>query len=200
LSYEQISGASKYKLLLTEAQKEKLNKKLEKGFILELNYDQLKANHTGGFLPIYVAALGALGRLAWGASAVTNAVISAKHQSAEEKKLKRHNSEMEKIAKSKQVLSLTGSGLKRSGVKAGVRTGVKTKTMAWSSVKKDKIEPLSHFDILKLVKNPKIKDFRGVFMKEELPLKVKKTECGVINLQNTNEEGSHWTAYYKNNY
>jgi hypothetical protein len=78
-------------------------------------------------LPIYVAALGALGRLAWGADAVTNAVISAKHQSAEEKGLKRHNSEMEKIAKSKQVLSLTGSGLKRSGVKTGARKGVKLK-------------------------------------------------------------------------
>jgi hypothetical protein len=35
-------------------------------------------------------------------------------------------------------------------------------------------------------------------MKDELPQKVKKIECGIINLQNTNKEGSHWTAYYKN--
>jgi hypothetical protein len=36
-------------------------------------------------------------------------------------------------------------------------------------------------------------------MKGDLPQKVNKTECGIINLQNSNEEGSHWTAYYKNN-
>jgi hypothetical protein len=49
-------------------------------------------------LLIHFAALGALGRLAGRAAAVTNAVISAKHQNAEEEEeeLQRHNSETEK--------------------------------------------------------------------------------------------------------
>jgi len=36
-----------------------------------------------------------------------------------------------------------------------------------------------------------IKYFRGVFMKDELPLETKKVECGIINLQNSSEVGSH---------
>ena len=59
LSYKQISGTGKYKLLLTEAQKERLDKskKLKKGLIIELNRTQLKANHSGGFLPILLQLL-----------------------------------------------------------------------------------------------------------------------------------------------
>jgi hypothetical protein len=36
-------------------------------------------------------------------------------------------------------------------------------------------------------------------MKDELPKKINKIECCIINLQDSNEEGSHWVAYYKNN-
>jgi hypothetical protein len=35
-------------------------------------------------------------------------------------------------------------------------------------------------------------------MKDQLPRKVKNIECGIINLQNSTESGSHWVAYYKN--
>ena len=38
-----------------------------------------------------------------------------------------------------------------------------------------------------------------MFMKDELPQKINNIECGLINLQNSNENGSHWVAYYKNN-
>ena len=74
------------------------------------------------------------------------------------------------------------------------------------------LHPLTNFDIIKIVKGEnilpglyppkkfKIKYFSGVFMKDELPLKTKKVECGIINLQNLNEAGSHWTAYYKSSY
>lgn len=43
----------------------------------------------------------------------------------------------------------------------------------------------------------KIKNFRGVFMKDELPPKPRQNECGVINLENSNERGSHWVCYFK---
>jgi hypothetical protein len=59
--------------------------------------------------------------------------------------------------------------------------------------------PLSNLDIERLVKDLKIKSFRGVFMKDELPKKINKLECGIINFENSYQEGTHWTAYYKNN-
>jgi hypothetical protein len=65
-------------------------------------------------------------------------------------------------------------------------------------VKKEEIKPLCNLDILKLVKYLKIKHYRGVFMKDVLPQKVKSIECGIINLEESDEEGSHWTAYNKN--
>ena len=91
LSYEQFSGTGKYKLLLTEAQKERLDKskKLKKGLTLELNHNQLKANYSGGFFPILSAALGATGALAGGSAAIANAVKTSQHQSAEETEMKR---------------------------------------------------------------------------------------------------------------
>jgi hypothetical protein len=107
LSYENISGTGKYKLLLTDDQNRLLDKsrKLKKGLTLELNHSQLKNNHSGGFLPILFAALGAIGALAGGSAAIANAVKTSQHQKEEEEEMKRHNKEMEKIAK--------GSGLKK---------------------------------------------------------------------------------------
>jgi len=78
---------------------------------------------------------------------------------------------MEKLAKNK-----SGSGLKI----------------------KDQILPLTNLDIERLGKVLKIKNFRGVFMKDQLPKKIREKECGIINLENYYQEGSHWVAYYKN--
>jgi hypothetical protein len=36
-------------------------------------------------------------------------------------------------------------------------------------------------------------------MKDKLPQKINKVECGIINLENYDQDGSHWTAYYKDN-
>lgn len=88
LSYEQISGKGKHKILLSESQIKKLDKikkkKQKKWLELELGYEQMKINHSGGFLPIIFATLGALGGLAGGAAAIANAVNNSKHQTAEE--------------------------------------------------------------------------------------------------------------------
>lgn len=37
------------------------------------------------------------------------------------------------------------------------------------------------------------------FMKDGLSEKVNEIESGIINLGNSDEEGSHWTAYYTKN-
>jgi hypothetical protein len=56
---------------------------MKKGLELELNYDQIRINHSGGFLPSIFAGIGALGALLGGGAAIANFVIDAKHKSAE---------------------------------------------------------------------------------------------------------------------
>jgi len=88
-------------------------------------------------------------------------------------------------------------GRKASHINLG--SGIGKKKFKISNLwRMQKIEPLSNFDINNFVKKLKIKNFRGVFMKDELPQRPKNIECGIINLENQNQEGSHWTAYYKN--
>ena len=43
-----------------------------------------------------------------------------------------------------------------------------------------------------------IKHFKGVYMKDSLPSKIGRKECGIVNLQNQIEPGSHWVCYVKN--
>src|SRR5271156_2047287 len=52
-------------------------------------------------------------------------------------------------------------------------------------------------DLETYAKKLKIKYFRGVFMDDELPMKIKTNECGIVNLQDSDEQGSHWCAYLK---
>ena len=56
---------------------------------------------------------------------------------------------------------------------------------------------LSNFDIIKLVKHLKIPNFKGPFMRDELPKKPEKQECGIVNFNTSKEPGSHWVGYYK---
>lgn len=41
--------------------------------------------------------------------------------------------------------------------------------------------------------------FRGVFMRDELPKKSFQKECGVVNLDSSENHGTHWVAYVKIN-
>ena len=42
---------------------------------------------------------------------------------------------------------------------------------------------LSNFDILKFVKHLKIPNFKGPFMRDELPRTPEKQECGIVNFK-----------------
>src|SRR5271156_4489632 len=57
---------------------------------------------------------------------------------------------------------------------------------------------MSNFDIIRIVKQLKIPNFRGVFMRDSLPKKPRTIECGIVNLEPESEKGSHWCCYYKN--
>jgi hypothetical protein len=61
------------------------------------------------------------------------------------------------------------------------------------------IKPLSNYDLKKYAKLLDIQNFRGVFMKDRLPKKIKNTECGILNLDNYSGIGSHWISYKKVN-
>lgn len=57
---------------------------------------------------------------------------------------------------------------------------------------------LSNLDILKLVKKYKIPFFRGVYMRDNLPMNgPKKNESIIINLDDKNSAGTHWVAMRK---
>jgi hypothetical protein len=44
----------------------------------------------------------------------------------------------------------------------------------------------------------KIRNFRGVFMRDELKkLHPKQNECGIFNLNTSKEPGSHWVCWFK---
>jgi hypothetical protein len=63
--------------------------------------------------------------------------------------------------------------------------------------KNDEITPLSNLDIEKIAKQLKIKNFRGVFMRDTLHDRVNEKECGIVNLDSILNEGTHWVCYYK---
>ena len=56
---------------------------------------------------------------------------------------------------------------------------------------------LSNFELVKYAKELKIPNFRGVFMRDTLPKKVKLHECAIMNFNKSSQVGSHWVCYYK---
>ena len=65
-----------------------------------------------------------------------------------------------------------------------------------------KIEPLSNFQILDKCKELKIKIFKRVFMRDELNKRQtgnKKNECLLLNLDHSQNNGTHWISLYIKN-
>ena len=56
-------------------------------------------------------------------------------------------------------------------------------------------KPLSNFDLLNWVKKLGINHFRGVYSRDGLPDRIKRNECGIINLDSKIGPGTHWVAY-----
>ena len=59
-------------------------------------------------------------------------------------------------------------------------------------------KPLSNIELLEAARKLKIPNFRGVSLRDILPKKPKKKECGILNLDDTSGLGTHWVAWYKN--
>lgn len=68
--------------------------------------------------------------------------------------------------------------------------------MATLRLRKD-LKALTNIELLNLVKELKIKDFRGVFMRVTLPEKILSREVGTVYLASSNNKGTHWVCYKK---
>ena len=61
-------------------------------------------------------------------------------------------------------------------------------------------EGLTNLDLAKYARELGIEHFRGVFMRDTLPrqgIPPHHRECGIMNLNTSNQPGSHWVAYFK---
>src|SRR3989441_12527301 len=64
----------------------------------------------------------------------------------------------------------------------------------------NKIEPLSNFQIIDKCKKFKIRNFKGVFMRNELPNdKISYNECFILNLDDKDGNGTHWMCIFIKN-
>ena len=58
-------------------------------------------------------------------------------------------------------------------------------------------KPLSNLEIIDAAKKLKIRNFRGVFCRDELPKKPRLNECGILNLDDSDSSGTHWQSWIK---
>ena len=57
---------------------------------------------------------------------------------------------------------------------------------------------LTNLDLMQYASILRIPYFRGVFMRDELPKVDRQIECGIVNLNRSDEMGSHWVCYVRN--
>ena len=60
-------------------------------------------------------------------------------------------------------------------------------------------KPLTNVEITDSVKKLCIPSFRGVFIRDALPKKPNKNECGILNLDDSSGNGTHWVLWYREN-
>jgi len=64
----------------------------------------------------------------------------------------------------------------------------------------EKITPMTNFEIIEKCKELKIKNFKGVFMRDILKRTLSKNKCLILNLDEDSGRGTHWTCLFiKNN-
>ena len=58
-------------------------------------------------------------------------------------------------------------------------------------------KPLSNLEIIDAVKTLSLDGFRGVFLRDTFPKKAKLKECGILNLDSSSGDGTHWVMWFK---
>ena len=81
---------------------------------------------------------------------------------------------------------------KRPGIVIGKKQSVQPDPNHWKHFVN---KPLSNFDLEKWVDDLGIKYFRSIYSRDRLPDQMRKKECGIINLDTIEGEGTHWVCY-----
>ena len=58
-------------------------------------------------------------------------------------------------------------------------------------------KPLSNLEIIVAAKKLSLCGFRGVFLRDTLPIKPKLNESGILNLDSFSGDGTHWVMLFK---
>ena len=56
---------------------------------------------------------------------------------------------------------------------------------------------LTNFELIEAVKKLNIPNFRGLFMRDALPKRPRRNECGILNLDDSNGPGTHYCCFLK---
>ena len=55
----------------------------------------------------------------------------------------------------------------------------------------------SNLEIIDAAKKLSLDGFRGVFLRDTLPIKTKLNECGIVNFDSSSGDGTHWVMWFK---
>ena len=58
-------------------------------------------------------------------------------------------------------------------------------------------KPLSNLEIIDAAQMLSLNGVRGVFLGDTLPKKAKLNECGILNLDSSSDDGTHWVMWFK---
>ena len=58
-------------------------------------------------------------------------------------------------------------------------------------------KPLSNLEIIDAAKKLSLYEFRGLFLRDNLPTKTKLNECCTLNLDSSSGDGTHWVMWFK---
>jgi len=59
--------------------------------------------------------------------------------------------------------------------------------------------PLTNVELIDSAKKLRIPRFRGIFVRDALPQKPNKDECGILNLDDSSGNGTHWVLWHRKN-
>ena len=81
---------------------------------------------------------------------------------------------------------------KRSGIIVRKKQSIQRNPNTWKHFVN---KPLSNFDLEKWIDDLEIKYFRSIYSRDRLPDQIRKKECGIINLDSIEGQGTHWVCY-----
>ena len=58
-------------------------------------------------------------------------------------------------------------------------------------------KPHSNLEIIDTAKKLSLCEFRGIFLRDTFPKKLKLNECGILNLDSSSGDGTHWVMWLK---